>query len=78
MFEITLKTICSGGESKSPAKPRYLPGYLSSETMAELWSPQPGARMSWGGHDLNYGLGWAVRPRKKNYGYCQVRIEWMN
>ena len=42
--------------------------------MAELWSPQPGARMSWGGHDLNYGLGWAVRPRKKNYGYCQVRI----
>ena len=49
---------------------RYLPGYLSSSTMAQLWSPQPGAQLRWGGHDLVYGLGWAVRRRLKTFGYC--------
>ena len=50
--------------------PRYLPGYLKSSTMAELWRPQAGANLKWGGDDLVYGLGWAVRQRKKNYGFC--------
>jgi len=57
--------------NKSPTTPvRYLPGYLKSSTMAELWKPQAGADLKWGGDDLVYGLGWAVRPRKKNYGFC--------
>ena len=49
---------------------RYLPGYLTSSTMAQLWSPQPGADLRWGGDDLVYGLGWAVRRRLKTFGYC--------
>eukprot|EP00092_Neocalanus_flemingeri_P034475 GFUD01037486.1.p1 GENE.GFUD01037486.1~~GFUD01037486.1.p1 ORF type:complete len:623 (+),score=230.90 GFUD01037486.1:36-1904(+) len=57
--------------NKSPTPPiRYLPGYLKSSTMAELWRPQAGANLKWGGDDLVYGLGWAVRQRKKNYGFC--------
>eukprot|EP00090_Calanus_glacialis_P021436 TRINITY_DN33065_c0_g1_i1.p1 TRINITY_DN33065_c0_g1~~TRINITY_DN33065_c0_g1_i1.p1 ORF type:complete len:623 (-),score=236.77 TRINITY_DN33065_c0_g1_i1:72-1940(-) len=57
--------------NKSPSPPiRYLPGYLKSSTMAELWKPQVGANLKWGGDDLVYGLGWAVRQRKKNYGFC--------
>jgi len=57
--------------NKSPTPPiRYLPGYLKSSTMAELWRPQSGANLKWGGDDLVYGLGWAVRQRKKNYGFC--------
>jgi len=57
--------------NKSPTSPiRYLPGYLKSSTMAELWKPQPGANLKWGGDDLVYGLGWAVRQRRKNYGFC--------
>ena len=57
--------------NKSPTPPiRYLPGYLKSSTMAELWKPQSGANLKWGGDDLVYGLGWAVRQRKKNYGFC--------
>lgn len=50
---------------------RYLPGFLKSSTMAEIWKPQVGAEMKWGGDDLIYGLGWAVRPRVKNYGFCK-------
>ena len=57
-------------DAKTEKKVRYLPGYLSSDTMTQLWTPQPGADLTWGGHDLTYGLGWAVRKRKKNYGYC--------
>merc|ERR1719320_37160 len=57
--------------NKSPTSLiRYLPGYLKSSTMAELWKPQPGANLKWGGDDLVYGLGWAVRQRRKNYGFC--------
>ena len=36
---------------------RYLPGYLTSSTMAELWSPQPGAGLRWG--DTTSRTGWA-------------------
>ena len=56
---------------------RYLPGYLTSATMAELWSPQPGAGLRWGGHDLTYGLGWAVRRRLKTFGYCQDQSHYL-
>ena len=49
---------------------RYLPGYLTSSTMAEIWRPQEGAGLKWGGHSLTYGLGWAVRKRLKTFGYC--------
>ena len=57
--------------NKSPNPPiRYLPGFLKSSTMMELWRPQSGANLKWGGDDLVYGLGWAVSQRKKNYGFC--------
>ena len=45
--------------------------------MSELWRPQAGADLSWGGHSLTYGLGWAVRPRQKNYGYCMDQKQYM-
>jgi hypothetical protein len=32
--------------------------------MSELWGPQPNTALGWGGDKLNYGLGWAVRPRE--------------
>ena len=38
--------------------------------MAEVWKPQDGANLKWGGDELIYGLGWAVRQRQKNYGFC--------
>jgi len=60
----------SSVNKSSPSSIRYLPGYLKSSTMAELWKPQPGANLKWGGDNLVYGLGWAVRQRKKNYGFC--------
>ena len=50
---------------------RYLPGYLSSAVMRELWAGQAEARLTWGGDDLQYGLGWAVRPASKQFGFCQ-------
>ena len=65
-------------DAKTEKKIRYLPGYLSSETVAQMWSPQPGADLSWGGHDLTYGLGWAVRKRKKNYGYCMDQSHYVS
>jgi len=54
----------------SPAPIRYLPGFLKSTTVEELWAPQDGANMKWGGQDMVYGLGWAVRQREKNFGFC--------
>merc|ERR1712013_914187 len=33
--------------------------------------PQPGASVGWGGEDLGYGLGWAVRSKKKVAGFAQ-------
>ena len=57
---------------------KYLPGYLTSSTMTEVWRPQSGARLSWGGDNLVYGLGWAVRPRVKNYGYCMDQTHYVS
>ena len=65
-------------DAKTEKKVRYLPGYLSSDTMTQMWTPQPGADLSWGGHDLTYGLGWAVRKRKKNYGYCMDQSHYVS
>ena len=65
-------------DEKAEKKVRYLPGYLSSDTMTQMWSPQPGADLSWGGHELTYGLGWAVRKRKKNYGYCMDQSHYVS
>ena len=55
------------------AKPpvRYLPGFLKASTVAELWKPQPGASVGWGGDTLGYGLGWAVRSKKKVAGFAR-------
>merc|ERR1719264_1609321 len=55
------------------AKPpvRYLPGFLRASTVAELWKPQPGASVGWGGDALGYGLGWAVRSKKKVAGFAR-------
>ena len=55
------------------AKPpvRYLPGFLRASTVAELWKPQPGASVGWGGDTLGYGLGWAVRSKKKVAGFAR-------
>jgi len=49
---------------------RFLPGYLKSATMAEMWTPAPNTNITWGGNEMGYGLGWAVRPLKKKYGFC--------
>ena len=55
------------------AKPpvRYLPGFLRASTVAELWKPQAGASVGWGGDTLGYGLGWAVRSKKKVAGFAR-------
>jgi len=66
------------GDNKTDKKIRYLPGYLSSSTIQEMWTPQAGADMTWGGHDLTYGLGWAVRKRLKNYGYCMDQTHYVS
>ena len=29
--------------------------------MAEMWRPAPNANVTWGGNEMGYGLGWAVR-----------------
>jgi len=50
---------------------RYLPGFLKASTVAELWKPQPGASVGWGGDNLGYGLGWAVRSKKKVAGFAR-------
>ena len=34
--------------------------------------------MTWGGHELTYGLGWAVRKRLKNYGYCMDQTHYVS
>ena len=64
----TLSHVNSRGEAESGVK--YLPGYLAASTMAEIWRPQAGAELRWGGHDLVYGLGWAVRKKQKTFGFC--------
>ena len=51
--------------------PRDSPGFLKASTVAELWKPQPGASVGWGGEDLGYGLGWAVRSKKKVAGFAR-------
>jgi len=66
------------GDNKTEKKIRYLPGYLSSTTIQEMWTPQAGADMTWGGHELTYGLGWAVRKRLKNYGYCMDQTHYVS
>jgi len=63
--------VFSAINNNNKQKVRYLPGYLTSVTMSELWGPQPNTALGWGGDKLNYGLGWAVRPRKKEYAFCK-------
>ena len=63
-----LSQVNNGAEKERQVK--YLPGYLAASTMAEIWKPQEGADLSWGGHALVYGLGWAVRKKQKTFGFC--------
>jgi len=50
---------------------RYLPGILRADTVAEMWKPQAGTSLTWGGSPLGYGLGWAVRTRAKVAGFAR-------
>lgn len=57
--------------NKLPQKSQVLPGYLSKKLMEELWTVQPNTQLTWGGDSLGYGLGWAVVPVNKKYGFCE-------
>jgi len=55
-----------------------LPGYLSSKTVAELWTPQDNTALTWGGDDLAYGLGWAVvPPGQKKYAFGRDQYQYI-
>lgn len=65
--------------NKLPQKSaKVLPGYLSKKLMEELWTVQPNTQLSWGGDNLGYGLGWAVVPVNKKYGFCESQYYYVS
>jgi serine beta-lactamase-like protein LACTB len=52
----------------------YLPGFLHTETMQAMWTPQPAGKATneWG-RDGSYGMGWKVVPSLQEFGGCDAQ-----
>lgn len=54
-----------------------LPGFLQPQTMAELWAPVDGTKISWN-KDKHYAQAWEVVEKLHKYGQCKKRRHYVS